>query len=157
MSDIKSTDYWQTPDDIVTMYCKKMQSNKFMDLCGKHKLSLYGTDDVFGALSDNVYRADWLFLNPPYSRGNIYRFLLRGIQLSNWTHRPLVALIKVCTSTKAWNLIYDYDKMCYRPGFRVEWFRSKVKFIDPGTGLPGDNPGIEVCTVYFNPKGSKND
>src|SRR5690606_1321505 len=94
---------------------------------------------------------DWLFLNPPYSRGNIYKFMTRSLQIANKLDKKLVSLIKVGTSTKYWGIFYDYRHQAYEDQFYVRFFPKRIKFIHPTLGVESKSPNIEVCLVVFDP------
>lgn len=149
-----SNDYWMTPKWIIDDLKKELGENVY-DLTGL-TVAAPGTvkalDDIFKIVKPELFsgRYDWLFMNPPYSRGNIEKFLAKGLEMVKTN--TVVALIKVGTSTKYWSLIWDYDKQCTKKGIQIRYFPKRVKLTAP-KGTKESSPNIETCLVIMKNTG----
>lgn len=129
-------DKWETPTKIFEQISK--QYNFTLDpCCEKHtaKCPKFYTEQENGLLQN--WNGETVFVNPPYSRGNIdlwmkkcYEESLKGI--------TIVALIPVSTSAKWWHK-YVWNKA------DIQFFKGRIRFV----GAPFTAP-FSSCLAIWN-------
>lgn len=67
------------------------------------------------------------FMNPPYS--NPKPFIEKAWEMRK--NGLVVCLVKVDTSTKWWNIFWDYEKHSPKNGCEVRFLPKRIKFIPP--------------------------
>src|SRR6476620_4187221 len=119
LSDCKMTDLWETPDYIFNPLNEIYRFS--LDPCctfESRKCPRYYTPESNGLEQSWAYES--VFVNPPYSRGNIDKWVKKCYEERNNT-LFLIALLPVSTSSK-WFHEYVYNKC------RIEFIRGRIKF-----------------------------
>ena len=150
LNEKKTRDSWGTPSHIIEELTKEFgQLIDVTSIEGKCAPGTIMCDYDFMEKSPNTraFENRAVFMNPPYSRGNIYKAVEAGIKLS-WEAEVVILLIKVGTSTKYWDLIWDYKRHEPKPGVEIRYFPKRVKFIAP-EGIKESSPSIETCLVIL--------
>jgi site-specific DNA-methyltransferase (adenine-specific) len=99
-------DLWETPDHVFDNLNKKYKFT--LDPCctfETRKAPRYFTPDSDGLIQS--WHGEIVFVNPPYSRGNIDKWMKKCLQES--THARVIALVPVSTSSK-WFHEYVWNK-----------------------------------------------
>jgi len=97
---------------------------------------------------DNCLTKDWpkapVFMNPPYSSGNIGKFMAKAVESSK-TGSLVVALVRQDPSTAWW-------QCCVHPhATYVAQFRKRLRFEGQAEGA-NDAYNFPVCLVIYGPK-----
>lgn len=150
------SDFWRTPEWIIENLMSEF-GYEYVDLCAKTCTAPMATDGVLDIFALDTIHANielisgygWAFMNPPYSRGNIYKFLKKAIDIQSKTGKPVVALIKVGTSTKYWDLIWDYKNNKPKSGVEIRYFPKRVQFVPPDSETKVSSSSIETCLVII--------
>lgn len=107
------------------------------DLANHKCLNWYGPDSLRAdALEGDWPLGGWIWMNPPYSRGNQRRFVEKAIeQAKRGTHT--IALLPADTSTRLFHeLIYpDYD---------IEFLKKRLKFNNAKQGAKFGNMLVKI-------------
>lgn len=111
MAELKQSDFWVTPSNLYPVDC--------FDPCP--------INPDFDGLSVN-WHGD-VFCNPPYSQISLW---LKKAIFESYTDntRSIVMLLPNWTDR-------DWFQTIQKNGYKVEFLRGRLKFIDPKTGLPG--------------------
>lgn len=96
------------------------------------------------------------FCNPPYSRGNVARWLASIAEHSRRFQSVWIVLLKVDTSTR-WFSEHCWPRRPCSPGrpTAVSFLRSRVRFCEPsndGTKPAASVAKWPVCVLLHNPK-----
>jgi site-specific DNA-methyltransferase (adenine-specific) len=98
------------------------------------------THDTSNAF-DFYYKNIWL--NPPYSRGNLPRFMEKAYQES-LKGATIVCLVPLDITSWVRNFVIGKSEV---------WIPDeRICFIDPDTGLPGESPSKGNMIVIYGPK-----
>lgn len=92
-----------------------------------------------GFFSDNDedgLKEDWsddgrdvlCWMNPPYSRGNLRRWLTKAIEESQKPGVTVVALIPSDTSTSWWDLVWDRSNHEPQKGMEIRFVDHRISF-----------------------------
>lgn len=137
---VQQKDMWRTPDEIF-----KPLHNEFnftLDPCceiGSAKCSNFYTPD------DDGLKHDWpfhrVFCNPPYSRGNIEKWVEKCYYQSEFYGALVVALLPVSTSSK-W-----FHKYIWKVADEIRFIKGRVKFIGANSTAP-----FSSMIVIWHPK-----
>jgi phage N-6-adenine-methyltransferase len=130
-------DKWETPNSLFHMLNNEFDFN--LDPCCEDstaKCALYYTEEMNGL--NKSWAGKRVFVNPPYSRGNIERWMKKCYEESlNGT--LIVALIPVSTSAK-W--FHDYVWM----KAEIRFLKGRIRFV----GAPFTAP-FSSCIAVYNP------
>lgn len=111
---VKDTDYWATPDEVVTGIVRYCYNNKLVsldeftiDVCASETNTK--VKDNFITEEMDAFKTDWgkgglAWCNPPYSRGNVGYFLERSLRQLVKFGTETIMLVNGDNST-AW---FDY-------------------------------------------------
>lgn len=104
------------------------------------------TGDSFGI--DYCDRFDCAFMNPPYSRGLILKFVEKAWEDSKYC--KIVMLLPVRTSTKWWSVFWNYGNIigCPKPGVEVGFLPKRVAFVKDGKEVKGTS--FDSCIVILD-------
>jgi phage N-6-adenine-methyltransferase len=140
-------DEWGTPDHIFN----KLNEEFHFDLdaaanCNNAKCELY-FDKHLDALQQNwckYARGGNIWLNPPYSKGNVERFMQKAYEESEKGFGAVVCIVPVDFSTNWW---HDYVMNAYE----IRAIKGRVKFIgyDDNGDLVKNSPTFSSCIVIF--------
>ena len=114
------TDLWETPDYIFNPLNEKYHFT--LDPCcteESKKCIFYYTPETNGLLKS--WAGQTVFMNPPYSRGNIDKWVEKAYLEARDYDTFIVALLPVYTSSK-WFHKYVWNKC------RIEFLDKRVKF-----------------------------
>lgn len=152
---VLESDYWATPTDICVGIIHFLQGygeiswGQYYDLDCCANLFNTKVRDNFITEDQDAMVTDWngkrVWCNPPYSRGNVDRFVNRAIeQTQNSALMDVVMLINVDVSTKYFKRILEHAKaIVYVTG-------GRINFIDPNTMLPSNAPKKPNMFVLFS-------
>lgn len=150
------SDLWETPqwlyDELDAEFSFSMDAACTEDNCKANGGYFYDK-------GDDALVADWVkygthWCNPPYSRGNLIRFVAKAAEerLKGVTS---VFLIPSRTDTCAWhNYIWDKDKHCPREGVEVRLLKGRLKFEKDGkpvldkNGKPQSAPFPSAVVIF---------
>ncbi len=132
-----SSDEWETPQWLFEELDREFKIS--YDLCASsnNKKTALWCKDYLNA------RGDWIapylghshphsaFMNPPYS--NPLPFVKKAWDDSKYM--KIVVLLKCDTSTKTWEVFWDYELNTAKPGASIRFLPKRLKF--EYLGLPG--------------------
>lgn len=152
---VLDNDYWATPTDVCVGIIQFLQGygeiswGQYYDLDCCANLFNTKVRDNFISEDQDAMKTDWngkrVWCNPPYSRGNVKRFVDRAIeQTQNSSLMDVIMLINVDPSTKYFKRIIEHAKaVVYVTGGRID-------FISPDTMLSSDRPKKPNMFVLFS-------
>lgn len=143
-------DDWQTPPELFAAlddefgFAVDMAANRHNALCAGY----FGPDGLEedGALADfkralramedgTARRAFWC--NPPYSRGQQWRFITKAAMEADWFGHTVVMLLPARTDTKAFHqFVWDAERHQPRPGVEVRFLPGRIRFVGAKHGAP---------------------
>lgn len=136
---MKKGDYWGTPQDLYDVLNNEYHFD--IDVCANnenHKHERYFNEDM------NALEQDWSFgscwMNPPYSRGNITKFMKKAYEESR-NGSIVVALVRFDPSAK-W-----YQKWVHGKADEVRMLSRRVKFEGADSMYP-----FPCCVVVYHPE-----
>lgn len=149
---ILETDYWTTPTEVVRGIERYAYKNGLtstpecdIDVCANE----YNTKvaDCYITEAENALVTDWggalAWCNPPYSTGNVNKFIDRAVEMQTKYGVETIMLLNVDPSTKYFKTIVDHAKaVVYVVG-------KRIRFIDVWTNCVGDNPSKPNMFVIF--------
>ena len=130
-------DKWETPDKIFAPLNREFGFT--LDPCCEihtAKCGKYFTEAENGLLQD--WSGDIVFVNPPYSRGNIDKWMEKCYHESLWGVK-VVALIPVSSSAGWWHK-YVWKKA------DIRFYKGRIRFV----GAPFTAP-FSSCLAIWNP------
>lgn len=149
---VLESDYWATPDDIVKGIARYLHDNKLikwtefdLDCCANDVNSKVA--DSFITEQENALLVDWcgmqIWCNPPYSRGNIEKFIAKAVQQTEMHGSEVVMLLNVDPSTQYFRKIVAKARaVVYIVGGRIKFQHSLTKQF-------GDQPSKPSMFVLF--------
>ena len=141
-------DLWQTPKDLFNKLDEEFHFD--IDAAWSREnclcdIGFYrGEKDSFETAWYLITRKDHpvIFINPPYSRGNIAKFCKKIVKESR-RGCTVVALLPMDCSTK---YFHDYI-LPY--AYEIRFLKRRVKYISPETGKPiGSPPFVSIIVVW---------
>ena len=109
------SNHWSTPKEIYDHYVIK---GNYFDPC-----PLHGIDFDFKYVNKDVY------INPPYSRDQIEKWIDWAIEQKKTYHKNVVLLLPARTDTKWFWKMFDH-------GCDVEFIKGRLKFGNATSGAP---------------------
>lgn len=152
---VLGSDYWGTPTDICVGIIHFLQGyreiswGQYYDLDCCANLFNTKVQDNFISEEQDAMKTNWngkrVWCNPPYSRGNVDRFVNRAIEMTSTAPlMDVIMLINVDPSTKYFKRIVEHAKaIVYVTGGRID-------FIDPNTMQPSKSPKKPNMFVLFS-------
>lgn len=149
-------DVYQTP---LELYCNLLYLYGPFEVDGAANAKNHITPRWFGpggemedALSGNwgeIGQEIKVFINPPWSRGNIYKFVAYASK-QHAEGRALTTLLLPATTDVAWfhDFVWDATKEEFFPWLRVHFISPRVAYVRPD-GEIAKNPGIGSMVVSF--------
>lgn len=145
---ITPKDEWGTPPELF-----KQLDNEFHFDCDAACTAENRLVDIFYDKAGDALnpKADWnstAYLNPPYSQGNIERFMKKAYEQSQ-KRTTVVCLVPVAADTRWW---HDYVMHAHE----IRFIKGRVKFIgydDQGNAVK-NSPTFSSCIVIFRPNNS---
>ena len=128
-------DKWETPDKIFSLLNEEFGFT--LDPCCEihtAKCDKYFTEAEDGLLQD--WSGEVVFVNPPYSRGNIDKWMKKCYDES-LKGTIIVALIPVSSSAKWWHE-YVWNKS------HIHYFKGRIRFV----GAPFTAPFSSCLAIY---------
>ncbi len=147
----KLSDCWRTPQWLFNELNEEF--NFDVDLCAtRHnkKCSSFFTD--YFVIPPEVLQDLTCFMNPPYSRGNMIKFMQKAWEDSKVC--KIVCLVKADPSTKWWATFWDYEGNCNKCHEDPRRFEEVSLCCLSRTNYSGPKPG---CEVRFFPRRIKFD
>ena len=139
MIDRLDKDCWETPDYIFNNLNKIFKFTQ--DVCANcDNYKIYN----YLSAKENSLCKSWdlsCWCNPPYSKGNIDKFMEKAYNES-LLGKTIVCLIPPATSTKWFNKYALKGEIYIR--------NERIKFIHPITKLPGKSPRGDNMLVVYN-------
>lgn len=150
-------DFYQTPNDLFEGLNKIYGPFKVDGAANEsnHKLPQWmgpGSDILENALS-----GDWdypgvetkIFINPPWSRGNIYSFVRKATE-QHAKGTALATLLLPSTTDVAWfhDFLWDSRRMQFHPWLRIFFITPRVSYVRPN-GEIAKSPGIGSMVASF--------
>lgn len=142
-----SSDEWETPQEV------------FNYLNGVYKFTLDAASTPqnakcaeFYTQHQNALIQPWdgrVFLNPPYSKGNQYRFIEKAINevRNNSKCEIVVALVPARTDTKLWH------DLIFKNASEVIFIKGRLKFLNPNNpNSSGNSSTFPSCVVVLEPQ-----
>lgn len=106
---------------------------------------------------EDALEGDWdhegletkIFCNPPWSRGNIYKFIKHAAK-QHAEGRALTTFLLPATTDVTWfhEFVWDATKEAFFPWLRVHFISPRVKYVRPN-GEIAKNPGIGSMVVSY--------
>jgi phage N-6-adenine-methyltransferase len=140
-------DEWETPPSLF-----KQLDDEFhfwLDAAASHTNSKI--PERYFTKDDNALTAEWgtgdVWLNPPYSQGNVERFMTKA-HLEGYRREPghyVVCLVAIDASTGWWHNSVMHAK-------EIRFIKGRVKFIgydDQGNAV-NNSPTFSSCIVIFS-------
>lgn len=132
---------WQTPPEL------------FSFLNGMYSFSVDGAASAANALLPHYYTeelnaflqcpvGEWIFVNPPY--GGLMPWMHLFLQWMEAGDNLVVALVPAAPDTEWWNFAYRTASETILLG------PSRVKFIDPVSGNPGNSNTVASCIFVWD-------
>lgn len=141
---------WQTPRFFIDLV--REVAPIALDPCSAGKMG-WGAKNYIE--SDDGLTKDWyippgqlFYCNPPYGRA-----------LSDWSRKiisscgPGIALVPVRTDAAWWVSLFSASLHCV--AWRSPVFGTRIQFVNPDTGKPGEQNNHASCVFYFGEKGSQ--
>lgn len=132
-------DLWATP---LSIFMPLNEEYRFtLDPCctaDTRKCDRYFTPEENGLIQS--WAGERVFVNPPYSRGNIDKWMEKCAQEANRA-QVIVALIPVSTSAR-WFHEYVWNKA------EIHFYRGRIRFI----GAPHSAPFSSMLAIYLPKK-----
>lgn len=137
---VKSTDYWETPVELVRGIERHFGIKFTLDVCATPENAKC---EDFITEEQDAFSMDWAtsgicWLNPPYSRGQARKWLTKAHKENKERGVLTVALVKADTSTKWW-----YELVAHSPN--TIFISGRVKFTLNGVSAPAPFPSALVC------------
>lgn len=150
---IYNSDFWGTPDEVVrgiAKYCYDMNltTKPFVsiDVCASdHNTKVKGNyiTQEMNALESYWGFDDLAWCNPPYSRGNVDRFVLEAVKQYQMVGTETIMLLNVDVSTEWFTNVVKYAKAI------IYVTHGRIKFLDPETGIESKRPSKANMFVVF--------
>lgn len=135
-------DEWETPNDL--FFKLNDEFNFSFDAACKTDNAKCSTGN-FLDLGLEALEAPWhmahgaVWLNPPYSRGNIYPFMQKAYGESQLTDKPIVCLVR-CDPTARW-----FKNWVDGKAFEVRMLKHRVQFVGADASYP-----FPCCVVIYD-------
>ncbi len=133
--------------------CATESNSKCDDFCYDYLQDIIGRKEsnCIGRFQDEI-KKDLIksaFLNPPYSRGSMEKFIGKAWEDSKYC--KIVCLVKCDPSTKWWSIFYDAVTWEPRPGCVMRFLPKRVKF-NPPQGWDGkaSGPSFPSAVLIFD-------
>jgi phage N-6-adenine-methyltransferase len=143
-------DEWQTPPELFNAISGFVgpfdldpcctRDNSLCDIGAFVDEGIDGLEETWALKSTGVTR---VFMNPPYSRGNIDKWVKKAAEEASTGKVVVAGLIKLDPSTKWWQ---DHVQQAAV----ILFCDRRVRFIDPDTGKPGGSPTFPSCIAIWN-------
>lgn len=90
-----------------------------------------------------------VFCNPPWSRGNIYAFMRKGL-IEHQAKRANTTFLLPATTDVSWfhDMCWDSPREQFHPWLRVFFLTPRVRYVRPD-GKVAENPGIGSMIVSY--------
>ena len=126
------SDLWMTPPHIIEALTRKYGA--LFDPCPRD------WDGSFDGLEIDWPHDQVVFVNPPYS--NIAEWAEKAWYENFHRGVEVIMLIPARVDTR-----YFHDYLCNSG--RIEFFKGRLRFIDPATGLPGNSAPFPAMLCYL--------
>lgn len=151
---LSSSDHWATPWWLVRCVATRWFGGEMpsVDLCAVESTRkaprYFGPDHPVAARRcglegwlDAYDRRSWVWCNPPYSRPAPW--IVRCAELRAQLRVPVVSLVQVAPSTRAWRAVWQH-------AHRVGFLDHRVRFVDD-EGVVHGTGRRDVCVVVWMP------
>lgn len=149
-----ANDEWQTPPGLFgelnahpyfgrfTLDVACTQANCLCDLGLARDLGHDGLAEDWSDYSTNSERVR-AWMNPPYSRGNIDRWVKKAADEADTGDVMVAGLVKADPSTRWWQKYVMQASV-------ILFCDRRVRFIDPTTGKPAGSPTFASCIAIWD-------